>query len=48
LDTDGDGVLKTTQEKEMGILKNELVEVWRNGELLVDHKFSDIRARAEV
>jgi len=41
-----DGVLKTTTEGKGDPAKDILIEVFRNGHLLIDQPFADIRARA--
>mmetsp|Transcript_22705 Transcript_22705/g.68369 ORF Transcript_22705/g.68369 Transcript_22705/m.68369 type:complete len:210 (+) Transcript_22705:37-666(+) len=41
-----DGVWKTVENGDPA--KDMLVEVFKNGELLVDHRYTDIRARADV
>jgi len=43
-----DGTLTTVVEGKGDPAKNIMKEVYRNGELLVDHKFSEIRERAAI
>ena len=38
----------TSLESDFDVCIDEMVEVFRMGEILVDHKFEDIRERAKV
>jgi len=45
---DQDGVFRTVREEFCGVRDNRMVEVYRNGKLLVDWSLSEIRARSNV